>query len=118
VSPLQAARLFALKSIWNATGLHSAGKALVQALASPDPGIRTVAGMFLVQSGKRAEPLVEEAIRDGLNLPMVLVIAGDIGAVRLTPDLQRFTAHPDPAVSKAAQDGLRILAAQQAQQPH
>jgi hypothetical protein len=46
------------------------------------------------------------------------VIAGDIGAVRLTPDLQRFTAHPDPAISKAAQDGLRILAAQQAQQAH
>jgi hypothetical protein len=114
MGPLQAARLFALKSIWSATGLHSAGKALVQSLASPDPGVRTIAGMFLVQSGKRAEPLVEEAIRDGLNLPMVLVIAGDIGATRLAPDLQRFTSHPDPEVSKAARDGLRILAAQQA----
>jgi hypothetical protein len=110
---LQAARLFALKSIWHATGLRSAGKALLHALASPDPGVRTVAGMFLVQSGKRAEPLVEEAIHKGLNLPMVLVIAGDIGAARLAPDLQQFTSHPDPEVSKAARDGLRILAAQQ-----
>lgn len=112
MGPLQLARLYALKSIWNATGLPAAGRVLVEALGSPDEGVRTVAGMFLVQSGSRAEPLIEEAIRRRQHLPMVLVIAGDIGAVRLEPELRRLTQDPDPQVAKAARDGLRVLAAQ------
>jgi hypothetical protein len=111
---MQAARLFALKSVWTTTGLRSAGRALVEALASPDESVRTIAGMFLVQAGKRAEPLVEEAIRRRQNLPTVLVIAGDIGAFGLESEMKRFTADPDPEVAKAAKDGLRILAAQAA----
>jgi hypothetical protein len=110
--PLQLARLYALKLVWNATGLRSAGRALLEALGSPDEGVRDVAGMFLVQSRKRAEPLVEEAIHRRQYMPTVLVIAGDIGAVRLEPELRRLTKDPDPEVAKAAQDGLRILAAQ------
>lgn len=113
MGPLQVARLYALKSVWNLTGLRPAGRALLEALGSADDGVRTVAGMLLVQSGKRAEPLIEEAIQHGRHLPMVLVIAGDIGAVRLEPALRRFARDPDPQVAKAAQDGLRILAAQQ-----
>lgn len=111
MGPLQVARLYALKSVWNAIGLRPAGRALLEALGSADEGVRTVAGMMLVQSGKRAEPLIEEAIQHGQHLPMVLVMAGDIGAVRLEPALRRFTSDPDPQVAKAAQDGLRILAA-------
>src|SRR5262245_13589138 len=98
--------------MWTATGMRSAGRALLDALGSPDEGVRTVAGMFLVQSGKRAEPIVEEAIRRRQHLPTVLVIAGDIGAFRLEPELRRLAADPEPQVAKAAQDGLRILAAQ------
>ncbi len=112
MGPIQFARLYALKSVWTATGLRSAGRALVEALGSPDEGVRTVAGMFLVQSGKRAEALVEEALRLRQHLPMVLMIAGDIGAVRLEPELRRFVDDADPQVARAAQDALRILAAQ------
>jgi HEAT repeat protein len=112
MGPLQAARLFGLKALWQA-GVQPAGRALLEALSSPDEGVRTVAGMFLVQGGKKAEPLIEEAMRRRLNLPMVLVMAGDIGAHRLAPELQRFTSDPDPQVAKAAHDGLKILAAQQ-----
>ena len=75
MGPWQVARLYALKSVWNSTGLQSAGLALVDALGSPDEGVRTVAGMFLVQAGKRAEPLIEEAIRRCQHLPIVLIIA-------------------------------------------
>lgn len=110
--PLQIARLYALKSMWNATGLRSAGRALVGALGSPDEAVRTVAGMFLVQSGKRAEPLIAEAIQRREHLPMVLVMAGDIGASRLEPDLRRLSTDADPQVARAAQDGLRILGSQ------
>ena len=117
MGPLQVARLYALKSVWSSTGLRSAGRALVDALGSPDAGVRTIAGMFLVQAGKRAEPLVEEAIHRRANLPTVLVIAGDIGAARLEGELRRLTADADPQVAKAAQHGLRILAAHQGPPP-
>jgi hypothetical protein len=110
MGPLQLARLYALKALWSSTGSRSAGRALVDALDSEDEGVRTVAGMLLVQSGKRAEPLVEDALKRRKNLPAVLLIAGDIGAVRLEPELRRFTADADPQVAKAAQDGLRTLA--------
>ena len=114
MGPLQAARLFALKSVWSTIGLRSAGRALVDALGSPDEGVRTVAGMFLVQAGKRAESLIEEAIHRRQNLPTVVVIAGDIGAFRLEPELRRLSTDADPEVARAARDGLRILAAQRA----
>ena len=114
MGPLQLARLYALKSVWRTSGLRSAGRALVDALGSPDEGVRTVAGMFLVQAGKRAEPLVEEAIHHRRHLPTVLVIAGDIGAVRLEPELRRLASDADPQVAKAARAGLRTLAAQRA----
>jgi HEAT repeat protein len=109
--PLQLARLYALKSVWSSTGLRSAGRALVDALDSPDEAVRTVAGMFLVQAGTRAAPLLEEAMHRRKNLAMVLRIAGDIGAAELEPALRRYAADADPEVAKAAQQGLRILAA-------
>src|SRR5262245_65498575 len=110
MGPLQLGRLYALKSLWTATGLRPAGRALVDALGSADPGVRTVAGMLLVQGGRRAEPLVEEAIRQRRHLPVMLLIAGDIGATRLAPELRRLAGDPDPEVAKAATDALRILA--------
>src|SRR5260370_23630055 len=108
---LEVARVYAMKFLLNSTGLRSAGRVLVDALDSPDEAIRTVAGMFLVQAGKRAEPLVEDAIRRRKSLPTVLLIAGRIGAVHLEPELRRFTQDLDPQGAKAARDGLRILAA-------
>jgi HEAT repeat protein len=112
---VQAARLFALQQVFSTTGLKSAGRALVDALSSPDETTRAIAGMFLVQAGKRAEPLVEEAMSRRQSLPTVLVIAGDIGAFQLEPQLRRFTADPDPEVARAARDGLSILDAQPVQ---
>src|SRR5215813_2481294 len=87
------------------------GRALLEALGSRDEDLRAAAGMLLVQSGKRAEPLIAEAIARRQHLPTVLVIAGDLGATALEPELRRFTHDPDPDVARAARDGLRILAA-------
>lgn len=113
MGPLIFARLYALKSLWTVIGSRSAGRALVNALGSTDEGERTVAGMLLVQGGKRAEPLVAEAIRRREHLPIVLLIAGDIGASSLEPDLRRLTADPDPHVARAAHDALEILTTEQ-----
>lgn len=108
----RAAGVFAANALWRATKSKSAGRVLVNALAADDPNIRTIAGMLLVRAGKDAVPLIQEAISRGVNLPQTLVMAGDVGAVTLEPDLQKFVGHPDPAVSQAARDGLRILQAQ------
>jgi hypothetical protein len=110
--PWQVARLYAAKSLWSATRLRRAGRALLDALASSDEDLRALAGMLLVQSGKGAEPLIAEAIARREHLPTLLVIAGDIGATALEPDLRRLTTDPDPVVARAARDGLRILGAQ------
>ena len=113
MGPLTFVRLYALKSLWTATGCRSAGRGLVKALGSTDDGERTVAAMLLVQGGKRAEPLVAEAIRRREHLPIVLLIAADIGASSLAPDLRRLTRDPDPEVARAAHDALEILTTEQ-----
>jgi hypothetical protein len=41
------------------------------------------------------------------------VVGGSSGPARLEPALRRFSKDADPEVARAAQDGLRILAAQQ-----
>ena len=109
--PFQTARLFVSNVLWRTTGSSSAARTLVTSLGSDDPAVRTIAGMFLVQAGRKAEPLIEEAIREKINLPQVLVMAGDVGARRLEPELRSFLTHPDPEVSRAAREGLKILAA-------
>jgi hypothetical protein len=106
-----AARLFASQALWRTTGLPSAGRALMRALGSDDEDLRTTAGMFLVQAGEQAEPLLEEALHKREHLPMVLRIIGDIGAWRFESELRAFGQDTDPQVARAAQDALRVLEA-------
>jgi hypothetical protein len=115
---LGAAGLFLQKALWSGARQQWAGRALVEALGSPDPDLRTLAGMFLVQGGHRAQPLVEEALRERRNLPLVLAIAGDVADRRLEPELVRFSEDRDPNVAKAAKDALRVLHARHQAGPH
>ena len=70
--------LFACNVLWRLLHLRTAGRVLLRALGSPDENTRTVAGMFLVQSGRRAEPLLEEALTKRENLPMVLRVLASV----------------------------------------
>jgi hypothetical protein len=106
-----AARLFGHNALWRTMGWYSAGRALLDALNSPDEDLRTLAGMFLVQSGRKAEPLLEEALAKRQNLPLVLTILGDLGNPRYEPELRRFSDDPDPLVATAARSALRVLKA-------
>ena len=106
-----AGRLFVYKTLWRRLGLRSSGRALVHALGAADEDLRTIAGMFLVQGGRQAEPLLLEALARRENLPMVLSILGDIGDQRLESELRRFTHDSDAEVARAAQDALRVLGA-------
>jgi HEAT repeat protein len=103
-----AARLFACQALWR-VGIPAAGRALVSALGSSDEDLRTMAGMFLVKSRGKATPLLREAIARREHLPLVLRIAGDIGARELVPEFERLAADRDLAVAQAARDALRVL---------
>ena len=59
---LGALRLYVYRALWYWLGITSAGRALVKALGSPDENIRSIAGILLVKSGKRAEALLLEAV--------------------------------------------------------
>jgi hypothetical protein len=111
ISGTRSARLFACQALWRELGVKGAGRALVHALGSGDEDLRAMAGMFPVQGGPRAVPRLREGIEQRRHLPLLLRIAGDVGARELTPEIERFTADADPAVARAARDALRLLAA-------
>jgi HEAT repeat protein len=111
--PVYAAFLFLVQAVWRWTGLPVAGRVLIRALGSSNPNIRTIAGIFLVRAGRRAEPLLEEALTRREYLPALLPILGDIGDRKVEPELLRFAQDRDPQVAQAAQNALRILAAHQ-----
>lgn len=104
-----AAKLFACRAVWRATGSRSAGRALVRALGSPDEDLQTIAGMFLTRAGKASEPLLHEALARRENLPMILTVLADIGDHRLEPEIRAFSQDQDPTVAKAAREALRML---------
>lgn len=103
--------LFLVNVTWRLTNLRPVGRIIVHALGSRDENIRAIAGMFLVRAGKQAQPLLEEALRRRENLPVVLIILGDINAKELAPEIQQFSRDQDPGVARAARDALRILSA-------
>ena len=102
-------RLFASRALWGVTGQSAVGRSLVDALASDDEDERTVAGILLTRAGRRAEPLLEEALKDGRHLPMVIGVLGSIGDPAVLPDLQPFVQSKDPEVANAARDAIRVI---------
>ena len=106
---LGAIRLFVYRAFWSGLGITSAGRALVKELGSPDENIRSIAGIFLTKSGKRAEALLIEAANRRENLPTVLTVLGSIGDPALIPQLQLFANDPNPEVAKAAREALKVI---------
>jgi hypothetical protein len=105
------AKLFVLYGIWRTTTIRLAGRGIVNALSSRDETVRTVAGMLLVRAGRLAEPLLRGALERRENLPLVLVILGDIGDKRIEPEIRSFSSDHDPDVAQAARDALRTITA-------
>jgi HEAT repeat protein len=105
---LGALRLFLYRALWHWFGVTSAGRSLVRALGSPDENIRSIAGILLAKSGKRAEPLLQEALDRRENLPTVLTVLGSIGDPALIPKLRQFTDDQSPEVAKAASEALKV----------
>lgn len=106
-----AVRLYGSNALWHATGARRAGRALVDALGSPDEELQMLAGMFLVRGADKAEPLLEEALAGRKHLPEVITILADIGNPKYESEFRSLIDDPDPAVAHAAWDALRVLEA-------
>lgn len=85
------------------------GRVLVDALASDDEDERTIAGILLTKAGRRAEPLLEEALKDGRHRPEVIAVLGSIGDPDMVPELRPFEQNEDPEVASAARDAIRVI---------
>lgn len=109
----RAIALFGYKAAFQGLHVGAAGRALINALGSTQEDIRTIAGMFLVQSGERSLPLLREALANRALLPIVLPILADIGDPSAARDLAPFTGDPDPVIAKTATDAMRVLDANQ-----
>jgi HEAT repeat protein len=107
-----AARLYAYNVLWRATGSLAAGRKLLKSFDSGDEDLQSLAGMLLVQAGRKAEPLLDEALAKREHLPFVLTILGDIGDSKYEPELRNFADDPDPRIAAAARDALRVLGTQ------
>jgi hypothetical protein len=67
--------------------------------------------MFLVRADRRSIPELMNAIAERHSqLPTYLVILADIGAKDAKATLRAFADDPDPAVARAARDGLSTIA--------
>lgn len=67
--------------------------------------------MFLVRAGRRAVPeLVRAAAERHPQLATCLLVLADIGGDDAKATLVAFVDDPDPAVARAATDGLSTLA--------
>lgn len=105
--------LFVSNVVWRLGGLRAAGRVLVRALGSKDETTRTIAGMLLVQAGKKSAPLLQEALDKRENLPVVLTVIGSLGDGKFEPELRRFSRDADPDVARAAKDALQNIEARQ-----
>jgi len=101
--------LFAHHAAFRAASAPASGRALVRALESHDETIRTLAGMFLVKSGRRSIPYLREALADLRSVPMVLQILADLGDPSVEPDIAAFLNDPDAEVRRAASDAIETL---------
>jgi hypothetical protein len=110
VSATGSAALLAAAAAWR-LGATSAGRRLVDALSSSDENERLIAGMMLVKGGEKAVPLLRDELQHPRNLPHLLRVIGDAAPEAFMDALERYAADDDPAVRRAAQDGLKAAAA-------
>ena len=108
------AAVFAQGALWRATGARVAGDALARAFASDDETVRVLAGMFLVQGGRRAAPVIREALARGAGDPDLITALADVGTAEDAPLLRSYAESLDPAVAGAAREALHTLGATQA----
>lgn len=90
-------------------GIQSSGERLVKALSSTNENLRTLAGIFLVQGGRKALPLLEKELEHRRNLPLILMLLGDIDEPKSEEYLRQYMNDGDLEVADAAKQAMRVL---------
>ena len=101
-------RVLAAGGLWR-LGLRSAGRSLVRAVSSGDEQASTLAGIFLVKTGKRSVSLVSEALENSAGSPVLATILGDLGGEQAETELARLAESGKGDVATAAKRALRDL---------
>jgi len=107
---LQAIGLFLTAAAWRFTGSRWLGALVVRSLSSKNENLKNIAGIMIVRAGRRAEPLLQEALQRRENLPMTLSLLADLGDRMVEKEIQPFSTDRDPQVAEAARQALRVLA--------
>jgi hypothetical protein len=94
------------KSAALSLGSSAAARSLLADLGSEDENVRTLAGMFLVRNGRRALPVLRQALARREQLPTLLTILGDIAAPESEAEIARYTDDDEPEVAQAAELAL------------
>lgn len=90
-------------------GSDSAGRALVDDLASDDENVRMLAGMALTRNGRRSLPVLREALARREQLPTVLTILGSIAAAECAELIRPYVDDPDAQVAESARMAMDVL---------
>lgn len=101
--------LFGHHAAFKAMSAPASARALVRALESTDETARTLAGMFLVKSGRKSIPYLREALAERRSVPIVLQILADIGDPSVEPEIAAFANDAEPDIRRAANDALETL---------
>jgi hypothetical protein len=104
-----AARLATRRFAWGATRSVALGRPLVAALGAEDEDVRVLAGTFLTRAGKKAEPLLIDALNRRENIPAVLEVLAGIADDTAEREIDRYLDDPDPAVVEAAVSARRVV---------
>lgn len=107
---LQAIGVFLTAAAWRITGSRWLGGILMRALSAENENVKSIAGILLVRAGRKAEPLLQDALHRRENLPMTLSLLADLGDRMVEKEIQPFSTDRDPKVAEAARQALRVLA--------
>jgi HEAT repeat protein len=114
---MQFGQLLGCRAALGIAGSRAAGARLVSALGSDEEDVRVTAGMLLTRAGRRAEPILLEALKRRENAPAVLEVLGSIGDRAAEPEVERFMHDADPEVAQAASDAYRGIQFQHERTP-
>ncbi|MFN0096421.1 MAG: hypothetical protein ACKVVT_16800 [Dehalococcoidia bacterium] len=106
---LRALLLFPVAGLWRVVSLRGLGALLVRALDDQNANVRQVAATFLAKAGRRSIPALRHALEQGEGGATAVLLAGDTGDPQFESMLERLVDSPEPALARAAQDGLRLL---------
>jgi hypothetical protein len=107
---IKAIGLFLTAAAWRLTDSRRFGAVLIRALSAENENLKNIAGILIVRAGKKAEPLLQDALHRRENLPMTLSLLADLGDRMVEKEIQPFSTDQDPKVAEAARQALRVLA--------